>query len=102
MWIELSINGLLLINPLLLIINGIIGFAENDLDHPDALILFGVLMLGILGLVMTGLTVFRLFTRGWHGIPLYQKLLAILYFAFLIIGGFEWLLFTEAIPSNWI
>ncbi|WP_226908193.1 hypothetical protein [Levilactobacillus brevis] len=101
MWIELIINGLLLTTPLLLIINGIAGLAENDPNHPDALILMGVLILGILGLVMTGLTVFRLFNRGWHGIALYQKLLAILYFVCLIIGGFEWLLFTETIPPNW-
>ena len=35
-WLELSINGLPLITPLLLIINGIIGLAENDPNHPDA------------------------------------------------------------------
>ncbi|CAM2924951.1 hypothetical protein LEBR102806_11590 [Levilactobacillus brevis] len=101
MWLELSINVLLLMTPLFLIINGSVGLAENDPNHPDVFILIGVLILGILGLVMTGLTVFRLYTRGWHSMELYQKKLAVLYFVCLLIGGFEWLLFTEAIPPNW-
>lgn len=102
MLLELCINGLLLIIPLFLIIIGFIGVLENDPSHPDVFILIGLLILGILGLVMTMFTGFRLFTCGWHKMALYQKILAIFYFICLIIGGFEWLIFTEIIPPTWI
>lgn len=85
---ELSINVLVLSVPSFLIINGIIGIIENDPNHPDVLILFEMLIIGILGLVMSILTVFRLFTRGWRALLLYQKLLAIFYLTCIIIGGF--------------
>ncbi|KZL37736.1 hypothetical protein [Secundilactobacillus collinoides] len=102
MCLELSINGLLLITPIFLIIDGNVGLADNDPYHPDVFILIGLLILGLLGLAMTGLTIIRMRTHGWHSLALYQKALSIFYFICLIIGGICWLIFTEAIPPNWI
>jgi hypothetical protein len=99
-WLELGINGLLFIIPLFLIVDGSVELAQNSLYHPDTFILFGLLILGLLGLVMTGLTIFRMYTRGWRNLAHYQKILAIFYLVCLVIGGITWLIFTEVIPFD--
>lgn len=98
MWLELEINGLCLGFPLFLIIDGSVALAQNDPFHPDVFILFGLLIMGVLSLIMTGLTISRLRAHGWQGLSHYQQGLAIFYLIWLVIGSLTWLVSLGIIP----
>ena len=61
-WLELGINGLLFIIPLFLIVDGSVELAQNSPYHPDTFILFGLLILGLLGQALKPRLNFELIT----------------------------------------
>jgi len=95
--IEGSLNGLLLILPVILFIAGSIGMAKHDPCHPDVLILGGSLLLGVLSLVMLVIYAFSWRQHGWQQLPVLRRSLIIFYGIWLIIGLWTWLRFLGII-----
>lgn len=85
MIIELIINALLLVVPIFAIVSGIIRMLNHDPLHPDAVVAFGIVVLGLISAVMTIISITRLYKYGWKRLPTYQKTLAIAYPTVLII-----------------
>ncbi|WP_143463381.1 hypothetical protein [Levilactobacillus enshiensis] len=93
--IEGILNGILLVFPIILFTIGGIGMAEHNPSHPNALILGGNLLMGVLSLVMLTVYTFSWHRHGWHRLPFFRRSLIIFYGLWLIIGLWTWLKFLS-------
>lgn len=98
---KLIIQFFILFLPVYSIIDGAIGLAHDDLSHPDVLVLFGVLVIGIISLVNILIFISKLFSLGWHNIPIYYKIMFVFYLILIIPSLISWLSFFDIIPWNW-
>ncbi|TPR14453.1 hypothetical protein [Apilactobacillus timberlakei] len=98
---KLIIQFFVLFLPVYSIIDGAIGLAHDDLFHPDALVLFGVLVIGIISLINIIIFINKLISLGWHNIPIYYKIMFVFHLILFIPSFMSWLSFFEIIPWNW-
>lgn len=101
-WIAVLVAVVTIGFPVGIMINGYILMAQNDPDHPDALVLIGFLLLGIVGLI--GVLVYGIhgYRVGWRHLSLQQRILLGLYGVSFVLGLLIWLTFVEAIPGQWV
>ncbi|TPR18317.1 MULTISPECIES: hypothetical protein [Apilactobacillus] len=97
---KLIIQFFVLFLPVYSIIDGAIGLAHDDLFHPDALVLFGVLVIGIISLINIIIFINKLISLGWHNIPIYYKIMFVFHLILFIPSFISWLSFFEIIPCN--
>ncbi|WP_382333474.1 hypothetical protein [Levilactobacillus fujinensis] len=84
--------------PVILFIIGGIGMAEHNPSHPDALILGGSLLMGVLSLIMLTIYLFSWRQHGWHQLSVLRRCLIVFYGLWLIIGLLTWLGFLGVMP----
>ncbi|MCL0329626.1 hypothetical protein [Apilactobacillus xinyiensis] len=94
---KILIQVAMLFYPFFLIINGAIGVAENVPLHPDDLIFFGVLIIGIISMCNIIAFLIRMFLLGWHSIDVYYKIFFFIHIILFIPSLISWLLFLEII-----
>ncbi|KRO03420.1 hypothetical protein IV54_GL000326 [Levilactobacillus paucivorans] len=101
-WIAIITACITIGGPLAVIINGFILMAQNDPLHSDVLVLFGVLVLGIVGLVGVIAYGIHCYRVGWRGLSRLQRILFSIYGVIFIIGFCVWLGFLGIIPYQWV
>lgn len=86
LFFELLVNFLLVIGPLGLIGEGLIGVWQNDPAYPDAFVQFGGLMMGVISLI-TLLAYLIFWLWGGRGrVPGYRKALWGFYLIWTVVG----------------
>ncbi|WP_125574130.1 hypothetical protein [Levilactobacillus huananensis] len=100
-WIAIIIACITVGGPLVMMIYGYVLMAQNDLMHPDVLVLFAYLILGIVGLIGVITYGIHCYRVGWHGLTRLQRILFSIYGVVFILGLWIWLGFVGAIPYQW-
>ncbi|KRM68240.1 hypothetical protein FD06_GL001261 [Apilactobacillus ozensis DSM 23829 = JCM 17196] len=94
---KVLIQIVILFYPFWLIINGFIGVLDKVPLHPDDLIFFGVLIIGLISMFNILLFMIRLFLLGWHEIGQYYKIFFFIHLILFIPSFTAWLVFLGVI-----
>ncbi|WP_105956416.1 hypothetical protein [Apilactobacillus quenuiae] len=97
---KLIIQFFILFLPLYSIIDGLIELAHDSLFHPDVVVLFGVLVIGIISLINIIIFINKLISLGWHNMPIYYKIMFVFHLILFIPSFIVWLSFFEIVPFN--
>jgi len=92
------INFLVILGPVGLMVDGVIGMWQDQPLHPDAFVLFGGLLMGALSLVTLGAYLVVWLVNGRKHVPLFRKLLCAFYGVWIVLGIGLALTVTETLP----
>lgn len=101
-YLEVLINFLIMVGPLGIIIDGVVGLLERNPLHPDAFIQFGGLLMGTVSLVTVSVYGLIWWLSGRPKVPLYRKALVTFYGVWALLGIGLLLLTVGVIPTSWL
>jgi len=87
--------------PLVMMINGYVLMMQNELRHPDVLVLIGYLVWGLVGLVGVIAYGIHCYRVGWHGLTVLQRWLFSIYGVIFVLGLLIWLPFLGLSSFDW-